>query len=111
MLEGAYSGIELRFPRTLPSHYRVTNREIPMTIHHLRRDYRYGSLTRDELPADPIALFQTWFSELRSADLPEWFEPNAMTLATHKSTGGAACRIVLLKEVEPDGFLFFTNYR
>lgn len=82
-----------------------------MTIHHLRRDYRYGSLTRDELPADPIALFQTWFSELRGSDLPEWFEPNAMTLATHKSTGGAACRIVLLKEVEPDGFLFFTNYQ
>lgn len=81
-----------------------------MTIHHLRRDYRYGSLTRDELPHDPIVLFQTWFSELRGADLPEWFEPNAMTLATHKADGGAACRIVLLKEVEPDGFLFFTNY-
>ena len=104
-------------PTVFPSHCRGTsgtcgtNREIPMTIHHLRRDYRYGSLTRDELPSDPIALFQTWFSELRGADLPEWFEPNAMTVATHKSTGGAACRIVLLKEVEPDGFLFFTNYQ
>jgi pyridoxamine 5'-phosphate oxidase len=81
-----------------------------MTIHHLRRDYRYGSLTREQMPAEPIPLFQQWFQELRAADLPEWFEPNAMTLATHQPNGGAACRIVLLKEVAPDGFLFFTNY-
>lgn len=81
-----------------------------MTIHHLRRDYRFGSLTRDQLPEDPIALFQTWFDELRSMDLPEWFEPNAMTLATSKPHGGAACRIVLLKEFDHRGFTFFTNY-
>ena len=82
-----------------------------MTIHHLRRDYKYGSLTRETMPAEPIGLFQTWFQDLRSQDLPEWFEPNAMTLATHRPDGGAACRIVLLKEIEPDAFLFFTNYQ
>jgi pyridoxamine 5'-phosphate oxidase len=43
-------------------------------------------------------------------DLPEWFETNAMTLATHKPSGGAACRIVLLKEYDERGFTFFTNY-
>jgi len=81
-----------------------------MTIHHLRRDYKYGSLTREQMPAEPMGLFQQWFQELRSLELPEWFELNAMTLATHRPNGGAACRIVLLKEIEPDAFLFFTNY-
>lgn len=82
-----------------------------MTIHHLRRDYQYGSLTRETMPSEPMGLFQTWFQELRAQDLPEWFEVNAMTLATHRPDGGAACRIVLLKEIEPDAFLFFTNYQ
>ena len=81
-----------------------------MTIHHLRRDYRFGSLTRDQMPDDPIALFRTWFDELRSMDLPEWFEPNAMSLATAKPERGASCRIVLLKEFDDRGFTFFTNY-
>lgn len=81
-----------------------------MTIHHLRRDYRYGSLSRELMPDDPIALFQTWFDELRSMDLPEWFEPNAMSLATARPDQGAACRIVLLKEFDQRGFTFFTNY-
>ena len=81
-----------------------------MTIHHLRRDYRFGSLTRDQIPESPFELFKTWFQELLSMDLPEWFETNAMTLATHKPSGGAACRIVLLKEYDERGFTFFTNY-
>lgn len=81
-----------------------------MTIHHLRRDYRFGSLTRDDMPQDPIELFGVWFNQLREMDLPEWFEPNAMSLATSKPDGGAACRIVLLKEFDDRGFTFFTNY-
>ena len=81
-----------------------------MTIHHLRRDYRFGSLTRDQIPESPFELFKTWFQELLSMDLPDWFETNAMTLATHKPSGGAACRIVLLKEYDERGFTFFTNY-
>jgi pyridoxamine 5'-phosphate oxidase len=62
------------------------------------------------MPDDPIALFRTWFDELRSMDLPEWFEPNAMSLATAKPERGASCRIVLLKEFDDRGFTFFTNY-
>ncbi len=81
-----------------------------MTIHHLRRDYRYGSLKREDMPHDPMALFHAWFEELRGLELPEWFEVNAMSLSTHRLDGGTACRIVLLKEVQHDAFLFFTNY-
>ncbi|MFO0013874.1 MAG: pyridoxamine 5'-phosphate oxidase [Planctomycetota bacterium] len=81
-----------------------------MTIHHLRRDYRYGSLKREDMPSDPMELFHAWFEELRGLDLPEWFEVNAMSLSTHRLEGGTACRIVLLKEIQNDAFLFFTNY-
>ena len=41
---------------------------------------------------------------------PEWFEVNAMTLSTSDPEGGSCSRIVLLKGIESDGFLFFTNY-
>ena len=82
-----------------------------MTIHHLRRDYRYGSLKREDMPSDPMELFHAWFAELRGLDLPEWFEVNAMSVSTHRLNGGTACRIVLLKEVQTDAFLFFTNYQ
>jgi pyridoxamine 5'-phosphate oxidase len=82
-----------------------------VTIHHLRRDYHYGSLKREEMPAHPMDLFAAWFAELRSMDLPEWFEVNAMSLSTHRLDGATACRIVLLKEIQDDSFLFFTNYQ
>jgi pyridoxamine 5'-phosphate oxidase len=82
-----------------------------VTIHHLRRDYRYGSLKREDMPHDPMELFHAWFAELRGMDLPEWFEVNAMSASTHRLDGGIACRIVLLKEIQKDAFLFFTNYQ
>ncbi len=38
------------------------------------------------------------------------YEPNVMTLATADRFGRPSARIVLLKEVDNDGFVFFTNY-
>ena len=81
-----------------------------MKIQDLRRDYTFGGLVRSELPLEPMALFQKWFALLHSIDLPEWFEVNAMTLSTANPDGGSSSRIVLLKGIESDGFLFFTNY-
>ena len=37
-------------------------------------------------------------------------ETNAMTLSTHQPGGGITSRVVLLKEVRDDGFVFYTNY-
>ena len=81
-----------------------------MSIHDLRRNYTYGGLVRSELPVDPMRLFQQWFALLQSSEKPEWFEANAMTLSTANPSGGSCSRIVLLKEIDADGFLFFTNY-
>ena len=80
-----------------------------MSLHDLRRDYTFGSLLRDQLPDDPFLLFHTWWNELHSIQLPEWFETNAMTLSTQNRSGGVSARIVLLKAID-HGFCFFTNY-
>jgi pyridoxamine 5'-phosphate oxidase len=56
---------------------------------------------------DPVALFRTWFRTARESGL---FLPEAMTLATASADGRPSARMVLLKEVADDGFVFFTNY-
>ena len=55
---------------------------------------------------DPVALFKTW---LASAGETEPNDPNAMSLATVDETGLPDVRIVLLKGVSEDGFVFYTN--
>ncbi len=81
-----------------------------LSMRDLRRNYTYGGLVRSELPLEPMQLFQRWLELLQSTELPEWFEVNAMTLSTSDPDGGSCSRIVLLKGIESDGFLFFTNY-
>jgi pyridoxamine 5'-phosphate oxidase len=57
---------------------------------------------------DPIRQFQTWFNDAIAAKLPM---PEAMTLATATPDGRPSARMVLLKQVDHDGFVFYTNYR
>ena len=56
--------------------------------------------------SDPIALFAAWMAEAREKELND---SNAMSLATVDADGMPDVRIVLLKEVTPAGFVFFTN--
>jgi pyridoxamine 5'-phosphate oxidase len=74
----------------------------------LRTEYRRAILDEREVAADPVDQFARWFDEARAADL---FEPNAMTLATVTPAGRPAARIVLLKEFDAQGFVFYTNER
>jgi pyridoxamine 5'-phosphate oxidase len=55
---------------------------------------------------EPFALFETWFAEARERE-PN--DPNAMTLATVDASGLPDARMVLLKGLEPRGFVFYTN--
>nr|WP_227517626.1 pyridoxal 5'-phosphate synthase [Thermostichus lividus] len=77
-------------------------------IADLRRDYRRQRLLETEVAANPLHQFQVWFTDAVNAELPE---PNAMTLATIGLDGMPAARVVLLKELDERGFVFFTNYR
>ncbi|MSP79740.1 MAG: pyridoxamine 5'-phosphate oxidase [Rhodospirillales bacterium] len=57
-------------------------------------------------PEDPIALFQSWFAEATRA---EPSDANAVTLATVDAAGRPSARMVLLKDVDARGFVFYTN--
>jgi pyridoxamine 5'-phosphate oxidase len=57
--------------------------------------------------ADPIELFTSWFEAARGAGV---LLPEAVTLATATPDGFPSARMVLLKDVDARGFVFFTNY-
>ena len=78
-----------------------------MSIADLRKDYSHASLSRADALDDPIAQFGQWFDEALRADIPE---PNAMSLATVAADGRPSSRIVLVKQFDPRGFVWFTNY-
>jgi pyridoxamine 5'-phosphate oxidase len=65
-------------------------------------------LDEKTIDLDPIKQFQRWFDEAKAANLPL---PEAMTLATATRDGKPSARMVLLKQVDEDGFVFFTNYK
>lgn len=72
-----------------------------------RRDYLRGVLEPGMVPDDPYEFFAIWMKEAIEKPVPE---PTAMVLATADLTGQPSARVVLLKEVRRDGFVFFTNY-
>jgi pyridoxamine 5'-phosphate oxidase len=73
-----------------------------------RIDYGKDALDPSAVLPDPISQFHRWFDDAIRAGIPE---PNAMTLATATPGGVPSARIVLLKGVDPRGFVFFTDYR
>lgn len=79
-----------------------------MDIAALRQEYQREGLDAGDLAADPFTQFAAWFAAAVAAGIPE---VNAMTLATAAADGRPSARTVLLKGVDGDAFLFFTNYR
>lgn len=65
-------------------------------------------LDEKQIDTDPIKQFQRWFDDAITANLPM---PDAMSLATVTPDGRPTARMVLLKQVDADGFVFFTNYQ
>lgn len=55
---------------------------------------------------EPIALFKQWYADAEAAETEY---PNAMTLATADADGRPSARMVLLKDVDERGFVFYTN--
>jgi pyridoxamine 5'-phosphate oxidase len=73
----------------------------------LRKTYSKGSLSETEIAKDPLEQFATWFDQASAAQCPE---PHAMTLATVNRHGVPSARIVLLKGIIEQEFVFYTNY-
>lgn len=74
----------------------------------LRREYALSALSEADVDPDPIRQFERWFGDAVAADV---LEPNAMTLATATRDGAPSARVVLLKGIGADGFVFYTDYR
>ena len=64
-------------------------------------------LTEETAITDPVAQFSTWFDDARARGIEE---PNAMAVATVGASGAPSVRMVLLKEFDERGFVFYTNY-
>ena len=77
------------------------------TIAELRKDYTLEGLHESGVSHSPFQQFGIWFEQTLSAQLPE---PNAMTVATSTPDGTPSARIVLLKNFDERGFIFYTNY-
>src|SRR5512134_3504168 len=102
-----------------------------MSLAHLRKEYTVGRLDKADLDPDPFRQFDQWFhqameakgggSRLRAFAIgiyksfqslfgAKLSDPNAIALATADQNGRPSVRTVLLKGLDPRGFIFFTNY-
>lgn len=80
------------------------------SLQEMRKSYCQRGLDVADVASDPLEQFRRWFGEAQAGDLPEWLEVNAMTLSTADGQGRVTSRIVLLKGLEAEGFVFYTNY-
>jgi len=72
-----------------------------------RIEYQKGALDLDSIDRDPFAQFRVWFDQALAIDK---HEPNACALATVGADLQPSVRMVLLKDLDQRGFVFFSNY-
>jgi len=78
-----------------------------MSLADLRQEYSLAGLRESDLEKDPFRQFDKWFGEAQAAQI---LEPNAMILATATHDGRPSERVVLLKNFDTRGFVFYTNF-
>ena len=77
-----------------------------MSLQDNRREYDYGKLSRESLLDNPFAQFKLWMEQAIEADIQD---PTAMSVATVNAEGKPWQRMVLLKDFDERGFVFYTN--
>ncbi len=77
-------------------------------LSNYRKSYDKSELLENNIPEDPINLFNRWFHEVE--DFGGVDEVNAMTVSTIGLDGFPKSRVVLLKKFNEEGFVFYTNY-
>ena len=76
-------------------------------LRDIRREYDLDKLDESVLPENPMDLFAIWLDQAQSS---EQADPTAMTLSTVERNLQPASRIVLLKKIENEKLIFYTNY-
>lgn len=79
----------------------------PPDLASLRVHYDLAELADADAPPEPWPLVTQWLQEALASEAPE---PSAMSLATADADGTPHVRVVLLKEADSRGFVFYTNY-
>ena len=77
------------------------------SIANLRKSYERAELSEDASDADPLKQFEQWFNQAIASEVPE---PNAMTLATVGSNLRPSTRVVLIKDFDQRGIVWYTNF-
>ncbi len=77
-------------------------------LQKIRSSYLTGKLELDDLLEHPEDMVREWLDIAKKSNVAE---PTAMTLATVNEQGQPSARIVLLKEIDDEGFIFYTNYK
>lgn len=72
----------------------------------LRREYESIGLTAGEMADEPLSEFEAWFEGVVGAGI---HEPNTFILATVDADGTPSARAVLMKDLSPDGLVFYTG--
>jgi pyridoxamine 5'-phosphate oxidase len=72
-----------------------------------RKQNATAALDEKTVDPDPLKLFRRWFDEAIASGSRL---PDAMTLATATREGKPSARMVLLKQADEQGFVFYTNY-
>lgn len=78
-------------------------------LSNYRKSYDKGALLLEDVPENPLELFQKWFYEVDKYFSED--ENNAMTISTIGLDGFPKNRVVLLKKFTYEGFIFYTNYQ
>jgi pyridoxamine 5'-phosphate oxidase len=76
-------------------------------INTLRHDFSRQTLDEKDVHQNPVTQFSKWFQEAMDAKANE---PNAMVLSTVSTEGKPSSRIILLRNFDDNGFVFYTNY-
>ncbi len=76
-------------------------------IADLRKSYERAELDESASAADPLKQFELWLQQALDGQLPE---PNAMTLATVDADHRPSTRVVLIKDFDARGIVWYTNY-
>lgn len=81
--------------------------DLRLYINTLRHDFSKQTLDEKDVNQNPLLQFEKWFKEAVESKVNE---PNAMTVCTATKEGKPSARILLLRNFNEDGFVFYTNY-
>ena len=80
---------------------------LSLNLADIRKSYTQQELSENNIKDNPFTQFEEWLQEALNAQAAE---PTAMVLSTISAEGKPSARVVLLKALEKDQFIFFTNY-